>query len=123
MNNYIVREAFIDGVAKRYCATCKEHGCDLDGDWCRDCVITCVLKWCEMLPPPTWSRCGTGGGKSATGLTWTSMGSVQEEPLRQDCGAASALVFSKRSCFGNETGAPTAAQKWKVVQTDDAVQR
>lgn len=25
--------------------------------------------------------------------------------------------------FGNETGAPAAALKWKVVQTDDAVQR
>ena len=37
MNNYIVREAFIDGVAKRYCAPCKEHGCDLDGDWCPNC--------------------------------------------------------------------------------------
>lgn len=34
------------------------------------------------------------------------------EPLRQDCGATSALVFSKRSCFGNETIAPIAAAKW-----------
>ena len=50
MNNYIVREAFIDGVAKRYCAPCKEHGCDLDGDWCRDCVITCVLKMVRDAP-------------------------------------------------------------------------
>lgn len=50
MNNCIVREAFIDGVAKRYCAPCKEHGCDLDGDWCRDCVITCVLKMVRDAP-------------------------------------------------------------------------
>lgn len=50
MNNYIVREAFIDGVVKRYCAPCKEHGCDLDGDWCRDCVITCVLKMVRDAP-------------------------------------------------------------------------
>lgn len=64
------------------------------------------------FPPPTWSQKGTGGGKSAAGLTWTSMGSVQEEPLRQDCGVASALVFSKRSCFGNETIAQAAAEKW-----------
>ena len=67
-----------------------------------------------------------GGGKSATGLTWTSMGSVQEEPLRQDCGVASALVFSKRSCFGNETIAQVAAAKWiwrvKTMTIDRAIE-
>ena len=65
MNNYMVREAFIDGVAKRYCAPCKEHGCDLDGDWCRDCVITCVLKMVRDAPAADvepvrhgrWERC------------------------------------------------------------------
>lgn len=65
MNNCIVREAFIDGVAKRYCAPCKEHGYDLDGDWCRDCVITYVLKMVRDAPAADvepvrhgrWERC------------------------------------------------------------------
>ena len=83
-----------------------------------DCVsdsrrraVTRCIREIALLPPANVEPVCMGGGKSATGLTWTSMGSVQEEPLRQDCGVASALVFSKRSCFGNETIAPAAAQK------------
>lgn len=50
MSDYISREAFITDCEGWYCAPCKEHGYDLDGDWCRGCVITCVLKMVRDAP-------------------------------------------------------------------------
>ena len=47
---YIIREAFIDEVTKRYCSPCIEYGYDLDGEWCRDCVINGVLKMVRDAP-------------------------------------------------------------------------
>ena len=44
MSDYISREALIGKVEKHYCAPCKGQGGDLDGDWCRSCVINSVLE-------------------------------------------------------------------------------
>ena len=114
MNNYIVREAFIDGVAKRYCAPCKEHGCDLDGDWCRDCVITCVLKMVRDAPAADVEPVHHGRGERCF-EDWRSRLRVTSVPR-----AGLSITGQESAAF---VTAPAAAQKWKVVQTDDAMQR
>ena len=50
MSDYISREALIDKVEKHYCAPCKGQGGDLDGDWCRSCVINSVLEKVRGIP-------------------------------------------------------------------------
>ena len=50
MSDYISREALIDKVEKHYCAPCKGRGGDLDGDWCRSCVINSVLEKVRGIP-------------------------------------------------------------------------
>ena len=50
MSDYISREAFIANVEKRYCDPCKGQGGDLNGDWCRSCVINSVLKMVRDAP-------------------------------------------------------------------------
>lgn len=65
MSDYISREALIGKVEKHYCAPCKGQGGDLDGDWCRSCVINSVLEKVREFPPPMLRRCGAGGGNLA----------------------------------------------------------
>ena len=50
MSDYISREALIGKVEKHYCAPCKGQGGDLDGDWCRSCVINSVLEKVRGIP-------------------------------------------------------------------------
>lgn len=50
MSDYISREALIGKVEKHYCAPCKGQGGDLDGDWCRSCVIDSVLEKVRGIP-------------------------------------------------------------------------
>lgn len=50
MSDYISREAIIGKVEKHYCAPCKGQGGDLDGDWCRSCVINSVLEKVRGIP-------------------------------------------------------------------------
>ena len=50
MSDYISREALIGKVEKHYCAPCKGQGGDLDGNWCRACVINSVLEKVRGIP-------------------------------------------------------------------------
>ena len=50
MSDYISREALIGEIEKHYCAPCKGQGGDLDGDWCRSCVINSVLEKVRRIP-------------------------------------------------------------------------
>ena len=50
MSDYISREALIGKVEKHYCAPCKGQGGDLNGDWCRACVINSVLERVRGIP-------------------------------------------------------------------------
>lgn len=50
MSDHISREALIGKVEKHYCAPCKGQGGDLDGDWCRSCVINSVLEKIREFP-------------------------------------------------------------------------
>ena len=50
MSDYISRETLIGKVEKHYCAPCKGQGGDLDGDWCRSCVINSVLEKVRGIP-------------------------------------------------------------------------
>ena len=50
MSDYISREALIGKVEKHYCAPCKGQGGDLDGNWCRSCVINSVLEKVRGIP-------------------------------------------------------------------------
>ena len=50
MSDHISREALIGKVEKHYCAPCKGQGGDLDGDWCRSCVINSVLEKVRGIP-------------------------------------------------------------------------
>lgn len=50
MSDYISREAIIGKVEKHYCAPCKGQGGDLNGDWCRSCVINSVLEKVRGIP-------------------------------------------------------------------------
>ena len=50
MSDNISREALIGKVEKHYCAPCKGQGGDLDGDWCRACVINSVLEKVRGIP-------------------------------------------------------------------------
>ncbi len=50
MNDFISREAFIDGVEEWYCSPCKGQDYDLDEDGCRGCVIASVLKKVRDAP-------------------------------------------------------------------------
>ena len=62
MSDYISREAIIGKMEKHYCAPCKGQGGDLDGDWCRSCVINSVLEKVRESPPLMLRRCGADGG-------------------------------------------------------------
>ena len=120
MNNYIVREAFIDGVAKRYCAPCKEHGCDLDGDWCRDCVITCVLKMVRDAPAADAEPVRNGRWEECDWVDVDEHGFGTRRTFKAGLRCSQCACVFNRRCLGNETGAPTAAQRWKGGQTEGA---
>lgn len=64
MSDYISREALIGKVEKHYCAPCKGQGGDLDGDWCRACVINSVLEKVRGIPPLMLPLCGAEIGKN-----------------------------------------------------------
>lgn len=62
----------------------------------------------------TRSRCGMGGGNSAL-----KIGGSRLRAISVPC-VGSSITGQESAAF---VTAPAAAQKWKVVQTDDAVQR
>lgn len=75
-------------------------------------VVVGDLK--TAIPPPTWSRCAWGSENGAL--------KIGGSRLRATNALRAGLSITERG-FAAFITAPTAAQKWKVVQTDDAMQR
>lgn len=97
MSDYISREAMLEKA-------------EYDGNY----RLVVPVEAIKGLPPPTWSRCAWASGNGAL--------KIGGSRLRATNALRAGLSITERG-FAAFITAPTAAQKWKVVQTDDAVQR
>ena len=93
MSDYISREALIGKVEKHYCAPCKGQGGDLNGDWCRSCVINSVLEKVRGIPATDVAPVRRGRWIEENGIQICSECSEEHEwedyraPYCDTCGA------------------------------------
>lgn len=94
MSDHISREALIGKVEKHYCAPCKGQGGDLDGDWCRSCVINSVLEKIRGIPAADVAEVRRGRWEFGKDLP-DSFGSINKNKYHLYCLECRNQAFNK----------------------------
>lgn len=94
MSDHISRKALIGKVEKHYCAPCKGQGGDLDGDWCRSCVINSVLEKVRGIPAADVAEVRRGRWEFGKDLP-DSFGSINKNKYHLYCSECRNQAFNK----------------------------
>ena len=123
MSDYISREALIGKAEKHYCAPCKGQGGDLGGDWCCSCVINSVLEKVRGIPAADVEPVRNGRWEECDWVDVDEHGFGTRRTFKAGLRCSQCACVFKKELLWKRNWCPNCGAKWKVVQTDDAMQR